>query len=151
MTICPKTPEQDERDKWEVQVYFWASVLIIVLAALFMHLVTAEAAWDRVAQEWEPYRLNEQQRQWFKSVHPKGPGPSCCDIADGHPTQQDHRADGYYIPNPKHPDHDWVRVPESAMTTPGSNPVGVATVWFGRGEDADGNPYIRCFVPEAET
>ena len=25
-------------------------------------------AWLAAAQEWEPYRLNEAQRQWFKST-----------------------------------------------------------------------------------
>jgi hypothetical protein len=124
-----------------VAAWFWVGLCI---GATFSH-----AAWDRVAQEWEPYRLNESQRQWFKSVRPKRPGPACCDIADGHPTKQDRRADGYYIPNPFHPDWDWVKVPDDAMTTPGSNPIGVATVWFGAQND-DGTPFIRCFVPEAE-
>lgn len=130
-----------------------AGLFVVMVVAVIIFLVTlvsrSPAAWDRVAQEWEPYRLNEQQRQWFKSVHPKAPGPACCDVADGHPTQQDHRADGYYVPNPRHTEQ-WLRVPDGAMTTPGSNPVGVATVWFGA-YDADDIPYIRCFVPEAET
>ena len=120
------------------------------LVVLALSVVGASSAWDRVAQEWEPYRLTEQQKQWFKTVRPKGPGPACCDIADGHPTQAERRGNDWYVPNFKYPDHPWVRVPESAMTTPGTNPVGVATVWFGRGEDADGNPSIRCFVPESE-
>src|SRR5580704_12236527 len=120
------------------------------LVVLALSVVGASSAWDRVAQEWEPYRLTEQQKQWFKTVRPKGPGPACCDIADGHPTQAEGRGKDWYVPNFKYADHPWVRVPESAMTTPGTNPVGVATVWFGRGEDADGNPSIRCFVPESE-
>jgi len=124
--------------------------MFIASAALALSIVGAGAKWENVAQEWDKYRLTEPQKQWFKSVRPKRPGPACCDVADGHPTQQDRREDGYYIPNPYHTDWDWVRVPDDAMTTPGSNPVGVATVWYGT-EQADGTPFIRCFVPEAET
>ena len=127
----------------------WLLTAIVVAAAILFG--RAHADWTKVAGEWEQYRLNESQRQWFKSVHPKAPGPACCDIADGHPTMAERRGNDWYVPNFKHPDLPWVRVPESAMTTPGTNPVGVATVWFGRGEDSDGNPYIRCFVPESET
>lgn len=134
------------------QVY-WQRVGAVIGAVLLISGAVAGrsfSAWDRVAQEWEPYRLNEQQRQWFKTVRPNRKGPACCDIADGHPTQAEHRADGWYIPNYYHPDHDWIKVPEEAMTTPGTNPVGVATVWFGS-QNEDGTPYVRCFVPEAET
>ena len=124
-------------------------LLALALAILLLSAIIARSAWDKVAQEWDQYRLSESQKQWFKSVRPKGPGPHCCDIADGHPTQQEHRADGWYIPNPFHTDWDWVRVPDDAFTVPGSNPVGVATVWY-RGQNTDGTPQIRCFVPEAE-
>jgi hypothetical protein len=125
-------------------------LLGLALVILLLSAIIARSAWDKVAQEWEPYRLNESQKNWFKSVRPKHAGPACCDIADGHPTQQDRRADGYYIPNPFHTDWDWVRVPDDAFTVPGSNPVGVATVWYGA-QNPDGTPYIRCFVPESET
>src|ERR1700722_1278026 len=119
----------------------WAAPLMLVSA-----VTTARPAWNRVVQEWETYHLTESQRQWFKSVRPKAPGPACCDIADGHPTTADHREDGWYVPNPRHP-QEWLRVPDTAMTTPGTNPVGVATVWFGSFDAAD-HPYIRCFAPE---
>lgn len=102
-------------------------------------------AWDNVAQEWDPYRLTESQRQWFKSVKPKGPGPYCCDISDGHPTVSDRREDGYYVPRIDNPT-EWVRVPDEAYTTEGNNPVGVATVWWTKATP----PTIRCFVPEPE-
>lgn len=46
----------------------------------------AHAKWQNVAGEWDQYRLNETQKQWFKGVHPKRSGLACCDIADGHPT-----------------------------------------------------------------
>ncbi len=129
-----------------------AGLFIIAAMALIVFLFVlgiARASWVNVAGEWDKYRLNESQRKWFKTVRPKHPGPACCDISDGHPTQQDHRADGWYIPNPFHTDWDWVRVPEDAFTIPGDNPIGVATVWYGT-ENTDGTPYIRCFVPESE-
>ena len=122
---------------------------IIALLALVISL-PATAAWQKVAQEWEPFRLNEMQKQWFQNVRPKRPGPRCCDVADGHPTAMDHRVDGYYIPNPFHRDMPWLKVPEDALTEGGTNPVGVATVWFGA-ENKEGIPFIRCFVPESET
>ncbi len=140
----------ETRDRW-LQFGFTAGLIGIAAAVGFaFHTIAAQAAWVNVAQEWEPYRLNDQQKKWFNSVRPKAPGPHCCSLADGHPTQQDHRADGFYIPNPYHPDGDWVRVPDSAFTIPGTNPIGVATVWFGT-QQPDGTPFIRCFVPEAET
>lgn len=120
------------------------------LAILLLSAIMARSAWDKVAGEWEPYRLTPSQKEWFKSVRPKHAGPACCDISDGHPTAQDHRLDGWYIPNPFHTNWDWVRVPDDAFTVPGSNPVGVATVWYGA-QNPDGTPYIRCFVPESET
>lgn len=139
------------RGKFDPALFAAGLALIAGLAVLLLAaMVAAHAEWAVVAQEWEPYRLNESQRQWFKSVRPKAPGPACCDIADGHPTMADHRVDGWYIPNPKHTDI-WVKVPEGAMTTPGTNPIGVATVWFGAYDVLEDRPYIRCFVPESET
>lgn len=148
----PHEPEMNWRRI--MKVFGVVLSFIIACAAVGLLLVIflprpSWARWDVVAGEWEPYRLNESQRQWFKSVRPKHAGPACCDIADGHPTQQDRRADGYYIPNPFHTDWAWVRVPDDAFTVPGSNPVGVATVWYGT-EQKDGTPYIRCFVPGNE-
>ncbi len=131
-----------------------AGLLVILAGAIAVVLlvfgIRAHAAWINVAQEWEPYRLNEMQKQWFKDAHPKRPGPRCCDEADGHPTQQDHRNDGYYVPDPDRPGGMWLRVPEDAFTEGGTNPVGVATVWFGA-VGTDGFRFIRCFVPESET
>jgi hypothetical protein len=135
---------------FEARVFFWSAMLVAVLAAFFVYVINADAKWVNVAGEWDQYRLNDAQKQWFKGVRPKRSGPACCDMADGHPTADEHRVDGWYIPNPFHPDWDWVRVPDEAMTVPGTNPIGVATVWFGT-QQPDGTPYIRCFVPEAET
>lgn len=124
--------------------------LTLLLVVGFRHyILLAHADWTKVAGEWEQYRLNESQMQWFGSVRSKHKVP-CCSIADGHPTQMEHRADGYYIPDPKAaPGSPWLRVPDEAMTTPSNNPIGVATVWW-VDHGAEGI-YIRCFVPESET
>jgi hypothetical protein len=124
-----------------------AAIAIVILILTLVSRVRAD--WTKVAGEWEQYRLNESQMQWFGSVRSKHRVP-CCSIADGHPTQMEHRADGYYIPDPKAPPGSpWLRVPDEAMTTPSNNPIGVATVWW-VDHGAEGI-YIRCFVPESET
>jgi len=121
--------------------FFWLVMLLCLLPA--------EARWAQVAQEWEPYRLNESQRAWFKSI--KAPnGVPCCDISDGHPTKMQRRADGIYIPDPIHLEEprQWIKVPDEAIVKGATNPVGVATVWYvPQGSDT---VYIRCFVPESE-
>lgn len=111
-------------------------------------LSAAHADWTNVAGEWDQYRLNETQMNWFKSVRSKQ-GILCCNIADGHPTAMDHRVDGYYIPNPLNPSGEWLKVPPEALTIPATNPVGVATVWYV--QNGVESIHIRCFVPEAET
>jgi hypothetical protein len=120
----------------------------IAFAALMLMVTSAHAEWKNVAGEWDQYRLNDTQKQWFKGLHSKRPGPACCDVADGHPTMAERRIDGWYVPNFFHPDWDWVRVPDEAIVT-APNPIGVATVWFGT-QQADGTPYIRCFISESE-
>jgi hypothetical protein len=82
-------------------------------------------------------------RSWFKNVRAPN-GVPCCDIADGHRTDYDIRADGYWIPNPAAP-QEWMPVPPEAVVYNAGNPVGEAVVWYVRqGSDAI---YIRCFVP----
>lgn len=125
--------------QWVVAVAFWLATLD-----------ASTAAWKNVAEEWDKYRLNDAQKEWFKSLHPKRPGPACCDQADGHPTDAEQRADGFwYVPNPYHTDWPWVKVPEDALTIPANNPIGVPTVWYGA-ENPDGTPFIRCFVPGSD-
>lgn len=143
---------EDDVPRWHV----FAFVIAVVLAsaavgfALLMLTRMAHANWDRVAGEWEPYRLNETQMNWFRSVRNKQ-GVPCCDISDGHPTEMQRREDGIYIPDPIHVGGPWLLVPKEAMTTPGGNPVGVATVWYViQSKQDDQYIHIRCFVPEAE-
>ena len=140
--------------------FFWLVMLLCLLPA--------EARWAQVAQEWEPYRLNESQRAWFKSI--KAPnGVPCCDISDGHPTEMERCQDGkspgdkprgrnicgkengIYIPDPIHlgEPRQWIKVPDEAVVKGAANPVGAATVWWV--PDGPDQVHIRCFVPEAET
>ena len=134
-----------------------AAILAIILGiAIMVGLVVAlhfiekaQAAWQNVAQEWAPYRLNEGQRDWFKSIRAPN-GVPCCDISDGHPTEMQHRLDGIYITDPIHlgEPRQWIKVPDEAVVKGASNPVGVATVWYvPQGSDT---VYIRCFVPESD-
>lgn len=143
------------------QTTFEKLLLIAVITGVFvgcamvgfgLFLATrAHANWDRVAGEWEQYRLNEGQMNWFRAVRNKQ-GVPCCDISDGHPTEMERREDGIYIPDPIHVGGPWLLVPKEAMTTPGGNPVGVATVWYViQSKQDDQYIHIRCFVPEAET
>jgi hypothetical protein len=124
----------------------------VLVGGLFLIcILPASADWKNVAGEWDQYRLNEQQRAWFKSVRSRV-GVPCCDITDGHPTAMDHRRDGYYIPDPRDTTKEWLRVPDEALTKQKINPVGVATVWYKVGSPGiEPEVYIRCFVPESET
>lgn len=123
--------------------------LALALAILLSSSLIARSAWQNVAGEWEPYRLNESQHRWFKSI--KSPtGIPCCDISDGHPTEMQRRDDGIYIPDPIHLDEprQWIKVPDAAVVKGAINPIGVATVWWVQ-ESADAI-HIRCFVRDSE-
>jgi hypothetical protein len=82
-------------------------------------------------------------RSWFKSVRAPN-GVPYCDIADGHRTDFDIRADGYWIPNPAAP-QEWMPVPTEAVVYNAGNPVGEAVVWYVL--QGPGAVFIRCFVP----
>lgn len=131
------------------------SLLVILAVAVAVFLLVmglrAHGAWQNVAAEWDQYRLNDTQMQWFKSIRAPN-GVPCCDISDGHPTEMERRADGIYIPDPIHLDgpRQWIKVPDTAIVKGAINPVGVATVWWVPQYTQD-SVYIRCFVPEAET
>ncbi len=125
--------------------------------------------WENVAGEWEPYKLTPEQKSWFKSVKAQN-GVPCCNESDGHPTEMEICQDGhaysglkrlvnvcdgqppslaYYVPDPTASLGPWLRVPDAALTTPRTNPVGVAVVWYVlQGEHS---VYIRCFISEPET
>jgi len=85
---------------------------------------------------------------WFKSLRSPA-GVHCCDVADGHRTDWEIRAVGYFIPNPADPTGEWIQVPPSAVVHNAGNPVGEAIVWWNViaiDEDQAGI-FIRCFVP----
>jgi hypothetical protein len=119
----------------------------VIAAALWLFAGPVRAEWKNVAGEWEQYKLNESQMQWFKSLKSRNGNVPCCNIADGHPTEIKRLEDGYWIPNPINPSV-WMKVPDTALTTPKTNPIGVAVVWYVRNGEPE--PQIRCFVPEAE-
>lgn len=132
-----------------------AGLILALIAAVLLFAASqstrpAYSAWLNVAQEWDRFRLNDGQKQWFKSI--KAPsGVPCCDTSDGHPTDMRRQVDGIYIPDPIHlqEPRQWIKVPDEAIVKGAINPIGVATVWYvSQGSDTI---YIRCFVPEAET
>lgn len=123
---------------------------LIVAVLLFSGMQSSHSAWTNVAQEWDRFRLNDGQKQWFKSIRAPN-GVPCCDISDGHPTDMRRQVDGIYIPDPIHlqEPRQWIKVPDEAIVKGATNPIGVATVWYvPQGSDTI---YIRCFAPEAET
>ena len=50
-------------------------------------------------QDGQYDEVPEHLRKWFKGVRSPH-GVPCCDIADGHPTDEDIRKDAYYVPDP---------------------------------------------------
>ena len=80
-------------------------------------------------------------RSWFKSVRsPRG--VPCCDVADGHRTDYEMRADNHFwVPI----EGEWRQVPPEAVVHNAGNPVGEAVVWYIRQGTTE--YYIRCFVP----
>ena len=95
--------------------------------------------------------IPDSLRQWYKGV--KAPnGVPCCDMADGHSTAWEMRADGHYwVPI----NGEWYQVPSEAVIRNAGNPTDSAIVWYvvnGPSSFRDvAVPYhIRCFVPANE-
>jgi hypothetical protein len=120
------------RQSWRAVVHVWA----VVLAILFVMLMIKAFAFDNGQYGDVP----DNVRTWFKSVRSPH-GVPCCDIADGHRTSYDIRADGYWVPI----EGEWRHVPEDAVVNNAGNPVGEAVVWYVN--QGAGSIYIRCFVP----
>lgn len=128
------------------------ALLGLGLAILLLSALMARAAWDKVAQEWQPYLdtlTPEQQdrvKSWTKGIRSPH-GVPCCDIGDGHRVDYDIRSGGYWIPDPIHLEmpRSWIHVPPEAVVYNAGNPIGEAVVWYViQGADT---VYIRCFVP----
>lgn len=105
------------------------------------------ATWLHVADRWEPYHLNQMQKDWFSTIRPKNAFPACCDTADGFPADdwaktEEGGATHYRVLLGK----KWWDVPDRAVVNDMGNPVGVPVVWFTTAMDS-----IRCFVPGPES
>ena len=112
-----------------------------------VHLVLAVllATWPVVARDLDGrYRDTPPAiKEWFRAQRAKG--LPCCDIADGHETLAEKRADGHYwVPI----EGRWWLVPDEAVIVNVGNPVGSAVVWYIM--IGNGLPSIRCFVPGPE-
>lgn len=117
-------------------------MLVSALSALpfAASAINNNGQWDNVAPNI---------RSWFKGVR-SPQGVPCCDISDGHRTDNDYRADGYWIPIPELPasKENWMRVPPEAVVYNAGNPTGDAVVWWVPQRSAEKTViYIRCFVP----
>jgi hypothetical protein len=112
------------------------------VAVLAWFLGSAALAFDN--GQWGD--VPDNVRSWFKSVRSLH-GVPCCDISDGHRTDYDIRADGYWIPIPEAPPSkdNWMLVPPEAVVYNAGNPIGEAVVWYVR--QGNNSYYIRCFVP----
>lgn len=90
-----KPSHADHIKSVKVIMTFLAFVIACLLTVVFVWTVLrpGNAAWQNVAGEWEQYRLNDSQMNWFKSVRSKQ-GVPCCNLADGHPTEMKRLEDG---------------------------------------------------------
>ena len=95
------------------------------------------------AGEWD--HVDPATRSWFRNL--KSPhGVPCCNMADGHQTEEDIRGNSYWIPNPAALGPiEWMEVPAEAVVYNSENPTGGAVVWYVM--QSPGHVFIRCFVP----
>lgn len=103
--------------------------------ALSLACITATHSFDQGQYE----SVDPKIRDWFKSIQNQK-GVRCCDMADGHRTDYDHRNDGYWVPL----GGEWRKIPNEAVILNAGNPVGEAIVWY---SEYQGYYAIRCFVP----
>lgn len=117
----------------------------VSLAFAISALISTAAAFDN--GQWND--VPDHVRSWFKSLRSPA-GVSCCDVADGHRTDWEIRAAGYFIPHPMDPAGEWIQVPPEAVIHNAGNPVGEAIVWWNEvvtDDDDQTGIFIRCFVP----
>ena len=115
------------------------AVAVVVMIAAVIWLTEMAPAFDNGGWGDVPPAV----RSWFKGV--KAPsGVPCCDIADGHGTDEDVRPDGTtWVPNPLKTD-EWMQIPPEAIVYEAGNPTGRAVIWWVR--QGEGVVYVRCFV-----
>lgn len=117
--------------------------VVSLLFGIIVLVVSGHAlARTQYAGQWD--NVPDNIKSWFKGV--KSPhGVPCCDVADGHRTDYDIRADNHYwVPI----EGEWRQVPSEAVIRNAGNPTGEAIVWY-----VKQNPdtiYVRCFVPGGE-
>lgn len=115
------------------------------LAGLVLALAFASAiAFALPGQKWA--QVDPVMHDWIMTLHAKGNGYWCCDLADGEFTQQDIRLgtdgqDHWFVLV----DVDWIEVPDAAIVD-GPNKLGRPIVWLGT---YGGKPVVHCFLPGA--
>lgn len=115
-------------------------LVVLVGTAVLAVLMGTAAAMDSGQFE----NVDPSVRSWFKGVRSPH-GVPCCDIADGHRTQERREADTnrYWAVV----EGEWREVPPEAVVYNVGNPTGDAVVWYVR--QSPDVVYIRCFVPGA--
>ncbi len=118
-------------------------ILAVAIAVLLLTLGMRAHARTHYAGEWD--KVDPAVRSWFRNL--KSPhGVPCCNIADGHSTEEDIRQNAYWIPNPAALGaKEWIQVPPEAVVYNAGNPIGEAVVWYVM--QGQGQVFIRCFVP----
>ncbi len=124
----------------------FAGLLVILAVAIAVFLFTLGMrahATTHYAGEWD--NVDPAVRSWFRNL--KSPhGVPCCNIADGHRTEEDIRNNQYWVPDPSALGAiEWIPVPPEAVVYNSGNPTGEAVVWYTM--QTPGEVFIRCFVP----
>jgi hypothetical protein len=92
----------------------------------------------------------EEQKAWFRSLHPHDRAEPCCDISDCREKLARIGTDGYevYVDD----SYGWVKVPPRAVLHGTRNPIGMAILCYQRARVAPRglNLIIYCFVPADE-
>ncbi len=119
------------------------AILAVAIALLLFTLGMRAHATTHYAGEWD--NIDPAVRSWFRNL--KSPhGVPCCNIADGHRTEEDIRGNSYWIPNPAALGAiEWMEVPAEAVVYNSGNPTGEAVVWYTMQNGTE--VFIRCFVP----
>jgi hypothetical protein len=114
-------------------------------AALILAAFAPVVAFALPGQKWA--QVDPVMHDWIMTLHAKGSGYWCCDLADGELTQQDIRkgADGevhWFV----FVDAEWQEVPDEAIVE-APNKIGRPIVWathYGPQQ-----VHINCFLPGA--
>lgn len=119
----------------------------VVVLLLLLSGGAAWAEWTaQLAAEWDtvyPNGVPDTVKSWFRTVKSRN-GVPCCDISDGHHTDEEIRADGStWVPHPLK-EGQLMQIPPEAIVREAGNPTGRAVIWWVR-QGAE-IVYVRCFV-----